>query len=152
MRALLWVLGNALILAGCASPYAEVSHIRPHLTGAPGVGLLAAAESAMTKAMHEEHAKSLVALADCLTALQAESRELERDPGDATAVRDYNFGIARIFQIIQDERLDPWSAPLTIPNPSGDFTLAHKPDTRPEWNPALYQFTRQTNSMSAENM
>ena len=111
MRAHLCLLGNALILAGCASPYAQVSHVHPHLTGAPGVGSLAAAEQAMKKAMHEEHAKSFVALADCLNALQAASRELERDPRNATAVRDYNFGIARIFQIIHDEKLDPWSAP-----------------------------------------
>src|ERR1700757_1364723 len=141
MRWHLCVLGNALILAGCASPYAEVSHVHPHLTGVPGVGLLAAAERALTKAMHEEHAKPLVALADCLTALQAPSRELERDPINATAARDYNFGIARIFQIVHDAKLDPWSAPLTIPSPAGDFTLTHKPDPRPEWNPALYEFT-----------
>jgi hypothetical protein len=95
MRAPLSVLGYALILAGCASPYAQVSHVHPHLTGAPGVGSLAAAEQAMKKAMHEEYAKPPVALADCLTALQAESRELERDPKNATAVRDYNFGVAR---------------------------------------------------------
>ena len=120
---------------------ALVSHVHPHLSGAQGVGSLAGTEQAMTKAMHEEHAKALVALADCLTALQAASRELERDPGNATAVRDYNFGIARIFQIIDEAKLDPWRAPLTIPSPAGDFTLAHKPDPRPEWNPALYQFT-----------
>jgi pimeloyl-ACP methyl ester carboxylesterase len=141
MRWHLCVLGNALILAGCASPYAEVSHVHPHLTGVPGVGLLAAAERALTKAMHEERAKPLVALADCLTALQASSRELERDPTNSTAARDYNFGIARIFQIVHEAKLDPWSAPLTIPSPAGDFTLTHKPDLRPEWNPALYEFT-----------
>src|SRR6201981_1967832 len=141
MRWHLCVLGNALILAGCASPYAEVSHVRPHLMGVPGVGLLGAAEQAMTKAIHEERAKPLVALADCLTALQASSRELERDPTNAIAARDYNFGIARIFQIVHDAKLDPWSAPLTIPSPAGDFTLTHKPDPRPEWNPALYEFT-----------
>ncbi len=135
MRAHLCVLGNALILAGCASPYVEVWHVHPHLNGAPGVGSLAAAEQAMTKAMHEEHAKTLVALADCLTGLQAASRELERDPRNATAVRDYNFGIARIFQIVHDAKLDPWSAPLTIPSPAGDFELTHKPDPRPEWKP-----------------
>jgi hypothetical protein len=141
MRTDLCFLGSALILAGCASPYAEVSHVHPNLTGAPGAGLLAAAEQAMTRAMHEEHAQALVALADCLTALQAASRELERDPRNATAVRDYNFGIARIFQIVHDAKFDPWSTPLTIPSPAGDFTLAHKPDPRPEWNPALYEFT-----------
>jgi hypothetical protein len=131
----------ALVLAGCANPYALVSRVRPHLTGASGVGSLAAAEQAMTKAMREEHAKAPVALADCLTALQAASRELEHDPKNATAVRDYDFGIARIFQIIHDAKLDPWSAPLTVPSSAGDFTLTHKPDPRSEWNPGLYEFT-----------
>ena len=140
MRWDLCVLGNALILAGCASPYARVSHVHPHLTGAPGASSLAAVERTLTKALHEERAKPLVALADCLTALQAASRELERDPTNATAVRDYNFGIARIFQIVHEAKLDPWSAPLTIPSPAGDFALTHKPDPRPEWNPALYEF------------
>jgi NAD(P)H-hydrate repair Nnr-like enzyme with NAD(P)H-hydrate dehydratase domain len=78
MRAHLCALGSALILAGCASPYVQVSHVQPHLTGAPGVGSLAAAEQAMRKAMQERHSKALVALADCLTALQTASRELER--------------------------------------------------------------------------
>jgi pimeloyl-ACP methyl ester carboxylesterase len=141
MRWHLFVLGNVLILAACASPYAQVSHVYPRLTGVPGVGLLAAAEQGLTKALHEEHAKPLVALADCLTALQASSREVERDPTNSTAARDYNFGIARIFQIVHDAKLDPWSAALTIPSPAGDFTLTHKPDPRPEWNPALYEFT-----------
>src|ERR1700750_2121946 len=123
MRAHLCVLGSVLAIAGCASPYALVSHIHPRLTGAPGVGSLAAAEQAMTKAMHEEHAKPLVALATCLSALAGASRELERDPRNATAVRDYNFGIARIFQIVHEAKLDPWNAPLTIPGPNGDFVL-----------------------------
>jgi len=141
MRAHLCMLGNTLILAGCASPYVKISYIHPHLTGAPAAGSLAAAEQAMTKAMREEHAKPPVALADCLTGLQAASRELERDPKNVTAVRDYDFGIARIFQIIHDAKLDPWSAPLTVASSAGDFTLTHKPDPRPEWNPALYEFT-----------
>ena len=118
MHVHLSVLGT-LILAGCASPYAKVSLVHPHLTGAPAVGSLAAAEQAMTKAMREEHAKPPVALADCLTALQVASRELERDPKNATAVRDYNLGIARVFQIIHDAKLDPWSAPLTVPSSAG---------------------------------
>ncbi|MBV8587875.1 MAG: hypothetical protein JO308_16430 [Verrucomicrobia bacterium] len=141
MRAHLCILGSALILAGCASPYAEVRQVRPRLTGATGVGLLAAAEQTLTITVPKEHAKALVALADCLTALQEASRELERDPSNATALRDYNFGISRIFQIINEGKLDPWNSPLTIPSPDGDFVLTHKPDPRPEWNPALYDFT-----------
>jgi len=127
MRARLCMLGNTLILAGCASPYVEVSHVHPHLTGTPAAGSLVAAEQAMTKAMQEEHAKPLVALADCLPALQAASRELECDPTNATAVRDYDFGIARIFQIIHDAKLDPWSAPLTVPSSADHFPHRENP-------------------------
>ena len=56
MRVPLCVLGNALLLADCASPYVEVSHVHPQLTGTPASGPLAAAEQAMTKVWREEHA------------------------------------------------------------------------------------------------
>ena len=91
--------------------------------------------------MHEERAKPLAAMADCLEALQFAVDELKRNPGNATAVRDYNFGVSRIFQIIQDTKLDPWTQPLTVPTAGGEFVLTHKPDPRPEWNPALFEFT-----------
>jgi len=77
----------------------------------------------------------------CLDALESTTRELRRDPANATAIRDYDFAIARVFQIIRDAKLDPWTKPLTVPGAQGDFVLTHKPDPRPEWNPALYEFT-----------
>ena len=91
--------------------------------------------------MHEERAKPLVAMGDCLVALQSATDELKRNPRNATAVRDYNFGVSRIFQIIHDTKLDPWMQPLTVPTARGEFVLTYKPDPRPEWNPALYDFT-----------
>ena len=136
----LLVLVVALASAGCAK-YVEVSHKRPALMGAPGSGVLAFVEHTITKAMREERTHPLAAMGDCLTGLQAASRELERDPSNATAVRDYNFGIARIFQIVHDTKLDPWTAPLRVPGAHGDFVFTHRPDPRPEWNPALYDFT-----------
>ena len=91
--------------------------------------------------MHEERAKPLVAMGDCLEALQSASDELKRNPRSATAVRDYNFGVSRIFQIIQDAKLDPWTQPLSVPTVQSEFVLTYKRDPRPEWNPALYEFT-----------
>jgi pimeloyl-ACP methyl ester carboxylesterase len=91
--------------------------------------------------MHEERAKPLVAMGVCLEAVQSASDELKRNPKNATAVRDYNFGVSRIFQIIQDTKLDPWTQPLPVPTAQGEFVLTYKPDPRPEWNPALYEFT-----------
>jgi hypothetical protein len=142
MRLVLACLGAVLILAGCATgPYAEVWHKRPQLTGPPGPEPLATAEQNLTRAIHEERAKPLVAMSDCLQALQSASDELKRNPRNPTAVRDYNFGVSRIFQIIHDTKLDPWTQPLTVPTSRGEFVLTYKPDPRPEWNPALYDFT-----------
>jgi PGAP1-like protein. len=142
MRMVLVGLGAVLTLAGCAtSPYAEVWHKKPQLTGPRGPEPLATAEQNFTRAMHEERAKPLVAMGDCLVALQISSDELKRNPTNATAIRDYNFGVSRIFQIIQDTKLDPWRQPLTVPTAQGAFVLTYKPDPRPEWNPALYDFT-----------
>jgi hypothetical protein len=142
MRVLLPALGSVLILSGCATGrYAEVWHKKPRLIGPSGPEPLATAEQNLTRAMHEERAKPLVAMGDCLVALQYATDELKRNPGNATAVRDYNFGVSRIFQIIHDTKLDPWTQPLTVPTARGEFVLTYKPDPRPEWNPALFDFT-----------
>ena len=142
MRALLAALGAVLAFAGCATArYAEVWHKKPQLTGPAGNGRLATVEERLSRAMHEERAKPLAAMADCLEALQFAVDELKRNPGNTIAVRDYNFGVSRIFQIIQDTKLDPWTQPLTVPTTGGEFVLTHKPDPRPEWNPALFEFT-----------
>ena len=141
MRSLAAALSTAGILAGCTTaPYAEVWHKRPRLIGLPGSGRLAVAEQNLTKAIHEEQAKPLVAMGDCLEALQSASDELKRNTRNATAVRDYNFGVSRIFQIIKDAKLDPWTQPLTVPTAQGEFVLTYKPDPRPEWKPALYDW------------
>lgn len=142
MRALVMVLGSVLILTGCAtSRYAEVWHRKPQLIGPSGPEPLATAEQNFTRAIHEERGKPLVAMGDCLVALQSATDELKRNPGNATAVRDYNFGVSRIFQIIHDTKLDPWTQPLTVPTARGELVLTYKRDPRPEWNPALYDFT-----------
>lgn len=142
MRVLLAAFGTLLILSGCAtSQYGLVRHRDPQLTGTPGSGSLAAVEKSLSKAIREGQAHPLAALGDCLDALQSASVELKRDPTNATAVRDYNFGVSRIFQTIHNAKLDPWTKPLTVPTANGDIVLTYKPDPRPEWNPGLYEFT-----------
>jgi pimeloyl-ACP methyl ester carboxylesterase len=141
IRLCLCAFGIALALAGCATPYAEVSPRKPHLTGPPGSGTLASVEQELDKAIREHRSQPLKALSHCLDALESTTRELRRDPANATAIRDYDFAIGRVFQIIQDDKLDPWTKPLSVPAAQGDFVLTHKPDPRAEWNPALYDFT-----------
>jgi hypothetical protein len=142
LRLILCALGSVVLFAGCTTArYAEVWQKKPQLTGPPGSGRLATAEQNLTRAMHEERARPFAALGDCVEALQSASDELKRNSANALAVRDYNFGVSRIFQIIHDAKLDPWTQPLSVPTPGGEFVLTYKPDPRPEWNPALYDFT-----------
>src|SRR5207248_4592338 len=90
MRVLLAALGAVLAFAGCATArYAEVWHKKPQLTGPAGNGRLATVEERLSRAMHEERAKPLAAMADCLEALQFAVDELKRNPGNTIAVRDY---------------------------------------------------------------
>src|ERR1041385_8603886 len=124
MRALVTGLGALLILSGCASSrHAEVWHKKPQLKGPRGPEPLGTAEQNFVRALHEERAKPLAAMGDCLVALQDATDELKRNPSNATAVRDYNFGVSRIFQIIHDTNLDAWRRPLVVPTARGDFEL-----------------------------
>src|ERR1700751_168090 len=116
MRALGCLVGSALLLAGCSSaPYAEVSPRRPHLIGPTGPEQLASVEKTIVDAMRTERAHPLTSLGKCLDALQIASGQLQRNIDNKTALRDYNFGISRIFQIIHDSKLDPWTKPLKVP-------------------------------------
>jgi len=135
------ILAIAFVLANCAAPYAEVKPKKPSLTGPHGSGSLASVEQALDEAVREHRRRPLETMGHCLDALASTTRELRRDPTNATATRDYDFAIARIFQIIDEAKLDPWTKPLTVPGAQGDFVLTYKPDPRAEWNPSLYDFT-----------
>ena len=140
MRAFIAAVSAALTLAGCAQ-YAEVKPRRPVLLGPPGSGALASAEKEIERALHHDRSKPLRAVGDCVEALDIASRELHRDPADATARRDYNFALSRVFEIIKRAKLDAWTMPLTVTGQHSDYALTVKLDPRPEWNPALYDFT-----------
>jgi pimeloyl-ACP methyl ester carboxylesterase len=43
--------------------------------------------------------------------------------------------------VIQQAKLDPWNQPLLVPAAGGEFIVTRRPDPRPQWNPALYDFT-----------
>jgi pimeloyl-ACP methyl ester carboxylesterase len=140
MRRFVCAFVATITLAGCAQ-YAEVKPKHPALAGPPGREPLASAEQELTRALGQEHSQPRVALGECVEALDIAWRELRRDPANATARRDYNFALSRVFEIIKKAKLDAWSKPLIVHSADGDYELSAKPDPRPEWNPARYDFT-----------
>jgi pimeloyl-ACP methyl ester carboxylesterase len=105
------------------------------------VGALVAAEQGIVKALTQERREPLVALGGYLSAADSAAAQLVRNPSDKAARDDYNFAVARVIGTIQEAKLNPWSQPLHVASRGGEFVLTHKPDPRPQWNPALYDFT-----------
>jgi len=128
-------------LASCAT-YSKVSEGRPHFTPVTsGAGSLANAETGIVRAMEIDRRDPLVALGEYMSAAETALRQLKRSPNDETARKTYNFAVGRIIATIRDAKLDTWTQPLRVPGSDGGFVLTHKPDPRPQWNPALHHFT-----------
>lgn len=125
----------AFAVAGCAQ-IAVVSEKRPAALP-PGPGPDQVATQTIDRALAEEKKQPMVALGAFVAAAQDSLRKLDRNPANAQALRDYNFAVARIFTVIRDAKLDPWTQPILI-GANGEFTLTWKRDPRPEWNLALY--------------
>lgn len=72
----------------------------------------------------------MLALGDCLEALCVASDQLKRDPTDAIAIRDYNFGVSRIFQIIGNSRVNGWTTPkVSLSDRLAFYSLGHLPSS-----------------------
>ena len=126
-------------LSGCAS-YSIVKERRPLFRAVSSAHSPNSTESTILGALRERR-KPLVALEGYLTALESASRQLAQEPKDANAMHNYNFALARVFTTIRAAQLDPWTQPLSVPGATGGFILTRRPDPRPHWNPALYEFT-----------
>jgi pimeloyl-ACP methyl ester carboxylesterase len=132
---------TACALASCAT-YSKVSEKRPHYNAvAGGTGPLASANAEIVEGLQLERRDPLAALGEYMTAAETASGQLQRNPQDQTAQQAYSFAVGRIIGTIGAAKLDPWTQPLRVPASGGDFILTHKPDPRPQWNPALYTFT-----------
>lgn len=72
----------------------------------------------------------------------AEARcALAKNPGDATALADYNFSVGRIYEVVNEAGLEPWKAPVVCQGAGTGWLLGMKSNARPERNPANFQFT-----------
>jgi pimeloyl-ACP methyl ester carboxylesterase len=126
----------ALALVGCAQ-IAVVSEKHPG-TLPPGSDVNQIAAQSIERGLTEEKTQPVVALGEYVAAVQQSLRELDRNPKNAQAMRTYDFAIARMFGVIRDAKLDPWTTPLRV-GTKGEFTLTWKRDPRPDWNLALYE-------------
>lgn len=131
----------ALALSGCAAPYGTVQKKRPVFQPVAAVtGSLAELPQQLKEASRWGKKRPLAAVGEYLAVAEAAAKQLEADPKDAAAREAYNFAVARVLGTIKEANLDPWRKPLSVPSAEGGYVLTHRPDARPAWNPALYDF------------
>jgi len=76
----------------------------------------------------------LAAIGEYLAGAEAALAQLRRQPRDATAFRDYDFALSRVFSVIRDAKLSPWKGEFAVPG----YVITHRKDSRKLWNPADY--------------
>src|SRR5436309_2301836 len=121
---------------GCAQ-IAVVSEKRPAPLP-PSSGADQIATQTIERAMTQAKKQPIVALGAFIAAAPDSLRQLDHNPANTEALRNYNFAVARIFTVVRDAKLDPWTNPMRV-GANGEFTLTWKRDPRPEWNLALYE-------------
>src|SRR5882724_12066095 len=99
-------------VAGCAQ-IAVVSEKRPAPLP-PGSEADQTATQTIDRALVEEKKQPTVALGAFIAAARDSLHQLDRNPSDAEARRAYNFAVARIFTVVRDAKLDPWTQPMRV--------------------------------------
>src|SRR5439155_81599 len=123
-------------LSACA-PLAKVGETKPGLGPPPAtIPELRRSEQAIADGRQLEQSDPRRAIGFYLSGVETATRELRRDAKDRLAVRDYNFALSRVFAVIRDARLDPWTHPLRVPAPGGgEYVLTHHPHANRLWKP-----------------
>src|SRR6185312_336470 len=98
------------------------------------------AEQAIAVGVAKERSHPRQALGDLLTAADEAAQQLEHNPRDAAARDAYNFAASRVFETIRRAKLDPWTQPLRVPAPGGDYLLTNRPPKQRVADPSLYDF------------
>jgi pimeloyl-ACP methyl ester carboxylesterase len=131
------LLAAALAALGACAPLAEVSKTEPKLGAQDGtIAELRRAEQAIADAQKLKRTDPNRAVGLYLCGLEAATKELRQNPRDRLALRDCNFALSRVFSIIRDAHLDPWTHSLHVPAPGGnEYVLTKRPPASRLWKP-----------------
>jgi hypothetical protein len=128
------LLGLVLATAGCSS-YATVSERRPKFVAQTPTGQM------ISQALRHPMQSPEAQMGRYIDAASAAAVMLEKNPGDLQARKDYNFAVARLFEVLHEkgQGIQPWVKPVTCPGASGDWTFSMTDDGKPEHNPAYFR-------------
>jgi pimeloyl-ACP methyl ester carboxylesterase len=127
-------------LLGCA-PLAKVREVNPRLGAQHGtLPRLQRAEQQIANGQEIERTDPGGAIGSYLAGLQSATNQLRKNPRDRLAIRDYDFALSRVFSVIWDTHLDPWTHPLRVPAANrSDYILTQRPPKNRLWKAQDYE-------------
>jgi len=136
MRRLLCLLSLSLLLTSC-------SHYSKGRKQSATSLATTAEQKALSKSVKSLGKYPLAKMGLYLDSANSARIKLSKNPGNASAQSDYNFAIARIVEIIQEEKLRPWDTSLICASGNADkWTLSLKPQNqRQKENLSHYEIT-----------
>jgi pimeloyl-ACP methyl ester carboxylesterase len=131
----------ALATLGACAPLAEVRQINPKLGARHGTPpQLHGAEQSIAYAENFTRSNPEKAVGFYLSGVESATSELRKNPRDRLALRDYDFALSRMFSVIWDAHLDPWTHPLRVPAANGsDYILTQRPTKNRLWKAQDYE-------------
>ncbi len=123
-----------LLFAGCSTYSKSIQKSGSALT-------VTAEQKELQKSLNQLSAQPMVRLGVLLDSVETARQQLATNPTDALAQSDYNFAVSRIVEIVEDENLAPWDAPVACRSSSGrEWSLGLvPPDPRPEYHPSNFE-------------
>jgi pimeloyl-ACP methyl ester carboxylesterase len=131
----------ALATLGACAPLAEVRQINPKLGAQHGTPpQLHGAEQSIAYAENLKRTNPEKAVGFYLSGVESATSELRKNPRNRLALRDYDFALSRVFSVIWDAHLDPWTHPLRGPAANGsDYILTQRPPKNRLWKAQDYE-------------
>ncbi len=127
-----------LLLPGCGLKYSKAREHRNTASLA-----VTAEQKALALSAERLRNQPLEQLGRYLDAANDARRKLAADPGNTLLQSDYNFAVARVMDIISQQKLAPWDKPVSAPSSSGGPWRVRltPPFPQPEYHPRYFKFT-----------
>ena len=131
------LLVTALAMLGGCAPLIEVREINRKL-GAQYAARpqLHRAEQAIADGEQLQRSDPNRAIGFYLSGVESANSELRKDPKNQVALREYDFALSRVFSVIRNAHVDPWTRALRVPAPDrGEYVLTQRPNAHRLWRP-----------------
>ena len=126
------LLGVILSTTGCKN-YATVRERNPGFEAASPTGDL------LVKALKAPDRSPEVQIGRYIDAAYEASKRLEKNPNDPLALKEYNFAVARVFDVLHESGLQPWKEPVICPGATREWRFSVLTDGKPEHDPSFYR-------------